>query len=32
VVKIASLSEEAARMGYVGAARPGVLSGSFFGY
>jgi cell wall-associated NlpC family hydrolase len=32
VVKIASLSQEAARMGYVGAARPSALAGSFLGY
>jgi cell wall-associated NlpC family hydrolase len=32
VVKIASLSEEAARMGYVGAARPSFVAGSFLGY
>jgi hypothetical protein len=32
VVKIASLSQEAAETGYVGAARPSALAGSFFGY
>jgi cell wall-associated NlpC family hydrolase len=32
VVKIASLSQEAAMLGYVGAARPSALAGSFFGY
>ncbi len=32
VVKIASLSQEAAEMGYVGAARPSALAGSVFGY
>jgi peptidoglycan DL-endopeptidase CwlO len=32
VVKIASLSQEAARLGYVGAARPSALAGSLFGY
>jgi len=32
VVKIASLSQEAARLGYVGAARPSAVAGSFFGY
>jgi cell wall-associated NlpC family hydrolase len=32
VVKIASLSQEAARLGYLGAARPSALAGSFFGY
>jgi cell wall-associated NlpC family hydrolase len=32
VVKIASLSQEEAEMGYVGAARPSALAGSFFGY
>ena len=32
VVKIASLSEEAARLGYVGAARPSAVAGSFFPY
>jgi cell wall-associated NlpC family hydrolase len=32
VVKIASLSQETAEMGYVGAARPTALASSFFGY
>ena len=32
VVKIASLSQEAAEMGYVGAARPSAVAGSFLGY
>ena len=32
VVKIANLSQEAARLGYVGAARPSAVAGSFFGY
>src|SRR5205823_169038 len=32
VVKIASLSREASEMGYLGAARPSALAGSFLGY
>jgi len=32
VVKIASLSQEAARMGYVGAARPSAMAAGFLGY
>jgi len=32
VVKIASLSQEAAEIGYVGAARPSTLAGGFLGY
>jgi peptidoglycan DL-endopeptidase CwlO len=32
VVKIASISQEAARLGYVGAARPSAVAGSFLGY
>jgi cell wall-associated NlpC family hydrolase len=32
VVKIASLSQEAASLGYVGAARPSAVAGSFLGY
>jgi cell wall-associated NlpC family hydrolase len=32
VVKIASLSHEAAQLGYVGAARPSAVAGSFLGY
>jgi len=32
VVKIASLSQEAAEIGYVGAARPSAMAGGLFGY